>query len=47
MYKIYIRNEVVLRTKDKKKALKTLAKVFRATPHDDIYLYGGRIGSWQ
>jgi len=46
MYKIYIKNEVVLRTKDKKKALKVLSKIFK-DGHSDVYLYGGRIGSWQ
>ena len=45
-YHIKIKDKVVHRTDDMKKALRVISQVFRKG-HEDVYLYGGRIGSWR
>ena len=45
MYHIKLENEVVYRTSDKNKAFKQVAKMFH-NGHEEISLYGGRIGKW-
>ena len=40
-----IGNEVVHRTNDLKNALNTISKIFNDC-HTDVYLYGGKLGSW-
>ena len=44
-YKIMIGRKVVYRTNDLKNALKTISQIFR-DGHTDVYLYGGKLGSW-
>ena len=44
-YKVFIGNEVVHRTNDLKNALSTISKIFN-DGHTDVYLYGGKLGSW-
>ena len=45
IYYIKIKDEVVHRTDNMKEALKIVAKIFR-DGHEEVYLHGGRIGSW-
>ena len=45
-YYIKIKDEVVHITKDKKKALKVISKIFK-DGHEDVYLSGGRLGKWR
>ena len=40
-----IGNEVVHRTHDLHDALSTISKIFN-DGHTDVYLYGGKLGSW-
>jgi len=44
LYKIYIKDMVVHKTTDKKKALRALSKIMKN--NNDVYLYGGKIGTW-
>ena len=44
-YKIMIGRKVVHKTNDLKNALKTISQIFRGG-HTDVYLYGGKFGSW-
>ena len=44
-FHIKIKNQVVYKTNDKKKALQIISKIFR-DGHEDIYLHGGRMGKW-
>ena len=40
-----IGRKVVHKTNDLNNALKTISQVFRGG-HTDVYLYGGKLGSW-
>ena len=44
-YSIKIRQDTVHKTVDLKQALKAIASLFQKG-HTNIYLYGGRFGSW-
>jgi hypothetical protein len=44
-YKVFIGNEVVYRTNDLQDVLRTVSKIFN-DGHTDVYLYGGKLGSW-
>ena len=44
-YHIKIKDKVVHRTDDMKKALQVIAKIFR-DGHVEVFLYGGRLGKW-
>ena len=44
-YHIKIKDKVVHRTDDMKKALQVIAKIFR-DDHGEVSLYGGRLGKW-
>ena len=44
-YRIKVKDKVVFRTTEKKKALQTVAKLFR-DGQTDIYLDTNRIGKW-
>ena len=44
-YKIMIGREVVHRTDDLQNALKTISQIFN-DGHTDVYLHGGKLGSW-
>ena len=44
-YRIKVKDKVVFRTTEKKKALQTVAKLFR-DGQTDIYLDTNRIGTW-
>ena len=44
-YTIKVRQDTVHKTNDLKQALKAIASLFQKG-HTDIYLYGGRVGSW-
>ena len=44
-YHIKIKNKVVHRTDEKKKALQVIAKIFR-DGHGEVSLHGGRLGKW-
>ena len=43
--KITIKDKVVHKTDDMKKALHIITKIFRKG-HEDVSLHGGRIGKW-
>ena len=45
-YCIKIKDKVVRRTNDKKKALGVITKIFR-DGHGEVFLYGGKIGKWR
>ena len=45
-YHIKIKNKVVHRTDEKKKALQVIAKIFR-DGHGEVSLHGGRLGKWR
>jgi len=45
-YHIKIKDKVVHRTDDMKKALSVIAKIFR-DGHGEVFLYGGKIGKWR
>ena len=45
-YHIKIKNKVVHKTNDLKKALKVVSKIFR-DGHEEVSLHGGRIGKWR
>ena len=45
-YHIKIKNEVVHKTNDLKKALQIVGKIFR-DGHEEVSLYGGRLGKWR
>ena len=44
-YHIKIKDKVVHRTDDKKKALQIISKIFRDN-HEEVSLHGGRLGKW-
>ena len=44
-YHIKIKDKVVHRTDEKKKALQVIAKIFR-DGHGEVSLHGGRLGKW-
>ena len=44
-YRIKIKDKVVHKTNDKKKALQVIAKIFR-DGHGEVFLHGGKIGKW-
>ena len=44
-YHIKIKDEIVRRTDSKKEALKVVGKIFR-DGHEEVSLYGGRLGKW-
>ena len=44
-YTIRVKQDTVHKTDDFKQALKAIASLFQKG-HSDIYLYGGRLGSW-
>ncbi len=44
-YRIKIKDKLVHKTNDKKKALSVIAKIFR-DGHGEISLHGGKIGKW-
>ena len=44
-YHIKIKDKVVHRTDDMKKALQVITKIFR-DGHGEVSLYGGRLGKW-
>ena len=44
-YRIKVKDNVVFRTTEKKKALKVTTKIFR-DGHEEVFLHGGRIGKW-
>jgi len=44
-YHIKIKDKVVHRTNDMKKALQVIAKIFR-DGHGEVSLHGGRLGKW-
>jgi hypothetical protein len=46
VYKIKIGDKIVFKTNDLKKALHVIVDIF-SKGHDDVYLLGGRIGSWR
>ena len=45
-YHIKIKDKVVHRTDDMKKALRVISQVFRKG-HEDVSLHGGKIGKWR
>ena len=45
-YHIKIKNKVVHKTNDLKKALKVVSKIFR-DGHEEVSLHGGRLGKWR
>ena len=45
-YHIKIKNKVVHRTDNMKKALQVVVQIFRKG-HEDVSLYGGKIGKWR
>ena len=45
-YIIKIGQKTVFKTNNKKEALKVILDIFRKG-HEDVYLYGGRLGSWR
>ena len=45
-YHIKIKDKVVHRTDNIKKALRVIAKIFR-DGHGEVSLHGGRIGKWR
>ena len=45
-YHIKIKDKVVHRTDDKKKALQVITKIFR-DGHGEVSLHGGKIGKWR
>ena len=45
-YNIKIKNKVVHRTDNMKKALQVIAKIFR-DGHGEVSLHGGRLGKWR
>jgi len=45
-YHIKIKNKVVHRTDNMKKALQVIGQIFRKG-HEDVSLHGGRIGKWR
>jgi hypothetical protein len=44
-YHIKIKNKVVHRTDNMKKALQVVGQIFRKG-HEDVSLHGGRLGKW-
>ena len=44
-YHIKIKDKVVHRTEDMKKALQVIAKIFR-DGHEEVSFHGGRLGKW-
>lgn len=44
-YYIKIKDEIVHKTSSPKEALKIISKIFR-DGHEEVYLHGGRIGTW-
>tara|TARA_B110000196_G_scaffold225735_1_gene194603 strand:+ start:174 stop:326 length:153 start_codon:yes stop_codon:yes gene_type:complete len=44
-YHIKIKDKVVHRTNDNKKALQVIAKIFR-DGHEEVSFHGGRLGKW-
>ena len=46
LYKIKIGDKIVFKTNDLKKALHVIVDIF-SKGHDDVYLLGGRIGTWR
>jgi hypothetical protein len=46
MYRIKIGQKTVFKTNDLKKAFNIILDIFRKG-HTDVYLHGGRIGSWR
>jgi len=45
-YHIKIKDKVVYKTNEKKKALQIIAKIFR-DGHGEVSLHGGRLGRWR
>ena len=45
-YHIKIKNKVVHKTNDLKKALKLVGQIFR-DGHEEVSLHGGRLGKWR
>ena len=45
-YHIKIKNKVVHKTNDLKKALKVVGQIFR-DGHEEVSLHGGRLGKWR
>jgi len=45
-FHIKIKNKVVHRSDDMKKALRVVGQIFR-DGHEDVSLHGGRIGKWR
>ena len=45
-YHIKIKNKVVHRTDNMKKALQVVGQIFR-DGHEEVSLHGGRIGKWR
>ena len=45
-YHIKIKNKVVHRTDNMKEALKIVGQIFR-DGHEEVSLYGGKIGKWR
>ena len=46
MLYVKIEQKIVFKTKNLKEALKVVADIFRKG-HDDVSLYGGRLGKWR
>lgn len=46
MYRIKIGQQTVFKTNDLKEAFKVIKDIFNKG-HEDVYLYGGRLGSWR
>ena len=46
MYTVKIKDKIVLKTNELQKALHVIAIIFQQG-HDDVYLMGGRLGSWR
>jgi len=45
-YHIKIKNKIVHRTDNMKKALQVVGQIFR-DGHEEVSLYGGKIGKWR
>jgi len=46
LYKVKIGQKTVFKTNNLKEALKVISDIFRKG-HEDVYLHGGRLGSWR
>ena len=45
-YTVKLKDKIVLKTNEKQEALHIIATIFKQG-RDDVYLIGGKIGSWR